>query len=326
MLRTTLIMPVYNAEKTIERAVLSVDRCLAYCTDISLIALDDCSSDSTFSILNELSITRPYLSVHRSTENVGPGKLRNSAIEMANTDFVGFLDADDEIKPEAYMNMLRINNATSSDVITFNAIVKNGGEEKFRYDFDRLVTDHDELVSLCSRGELDGSVIFSLYSKQFIDNHNIRFENWYFEDIPFAYKAMMLANQLTIHSEVCYVKHDTDGSIVNSISNKHILGLLHSCFEIYEFTRNLPKVDPQMARSDHEYCLAGYISTILEGIAKHGSLKEQHLLLELLSETLKKYNVDAYQNFLPTPKGTIANRYLTKLRQRASFQISELFD
>ena len=326
MPHTTLIMPVYNAEKTVERAVLSVDRCLAYSADISLIAMDDCSSDSTFSILNELSSSRPYLSLHRSTANVGPGELRNRAIEIANSVFVGFLDADDEINSKAYVDMLRIHNATQSDVITFNAIVKNGSDEKFRYDFDRLVKDRDELVSLCSRGELDGSVLFSLYSKQFINAHNIRFENWYFEDIPFAYKAMMLANQLTIYSEVCYVKHDTDGSILNSISDKHILGLIHSCFEIYDFTCKLPKVDPEIARSDHEYCLAGHISTILEGIAKHGSSKEQHMLLELLGETLKKYNVDAYQDFLPTPKGNIANRYLNKLRQQASFQISELFD
>ena len=97
MPHTTLIMPVYNAEKTVERAVLSVDRCLAYSADISLIAMDDCSSDSTFSILNELSSSRPYLSLHRSKANVGPGELRNRAIEIANSVFVGFLDADDEI-------------------------------------------------------------------------------------------------------------------------------------------------------------------------------------------------------------------------------------
>ena len=90
----SVIIPAYNAETTIERSVLSA---LNQKIDASLevIVVNDCSSDSTSTVLDGLSQTERGLKVIHHEENRGVAAARNSAIEVARGDWVVFLDADD---------------------------------------------------------------------------------------------------------------------------------------------------------------------------------------------------------------------------------------
>ena len=86
-MKVTVIIPTYNGEKTIERAIKSVlNQSVKIETEILI--CDDCSTDKTVSIAKELGGT-----VFVNDENSGgPNKGRNIGIKNAKGDLIAFLD------------------------------------------------------------------------------------------------------------------------------------------------------------------------------------------------------------------------------------------
>ncbi len=88
----SIILPVYNAEKTIERAINSViadTDC-----DIELIVVDDGSTDNSKSIIENL-VEKDNRIVYYRKENGGVSSARNCGLNLAQGVYTGFLDSDD---------------------------------------------------------------------------------------------------------------------------------------------------------------------------------------------------------------------------------------
>lgn len=95
----TVIIPCFNAEKTIERAVNSVLNQTLLPKKIFLI--DDCSIDNTLNIAMGLaSNSSVHIEVISLTENKGPSYARNIAWDLVTSDYIAFLDADDTWHPK----------------------------------------------------------------------------------------------------------------------------------------------------------------------------------------------------------------------------------
>lgn len=90
--RYSIIMPVYNAERTVSRAVESV-QAQTY-ADWELIAVDDGSTDSSYDVIQRYAMNDRRIKLLRQ-HNSGPGAARNLGIQHCVGDFVAFLDADD---------------------------------------------------------------------------------------------------------------------------------------------------------------------------------------------------------------------------------------
>lgn len=88
----SVIMPVYNGEKFIKRAIESV---LIQQVDFELIIIDDCSTDRTPEIIEAMAGNRSDIIVLRNECNMGAAKTRNRGIYAARGKYVAFLDADD---------------------------------------------------------------------------------------------------------------------------------------------------------------------------------------------------------------------------------------
>ncbi|KPK02906.1 MAG: hypothetical protein AMK71_00710 [Nitrospira bacterium SG8_35_4] len=100
-MKITVIIPAYNREQTIQRAIDSV-LCQSNAPE-EIIVVDDCSTDSTGEILKGYgdSLTVVTLSV-----NAGPSKARNEGIKHAGTEWIAFLDSDDCWKPDKLKNQV----------------------------------------------------------------------------------------------------------------------------------------------------------------------------------------------------------------------------
>ncbi len=92
----SVVIPVYNRENTILRAINSVLR-QTY-TNIEIIVVDDCSTDSTIDRIKSCEDDR--LKLLCLSENRGANYARNRGIEKAKGDFIAFQDSDDEWFPE----------------------------------------------------------------------------------------------------------------------------------------------------------------------------------------------------------------------------------
>ncbi len=91
----TVIVPCYNSADTLSRAVNSV--LLQTLPPAALLLIDDASTDNTREMLRELEQTFPgRVRAISLPENRGPSYARNTGWDAATTEFVAFLDADDE--------------------------------------------------------------------------------------------------------------------------------------------------------------------------------------------------------------------------------------
>lgn len=87
----TIVMPAFNAEETILRAIRSV--IVQTYQNFQLFVIDDCSIDSTREVLCGLEDTR--IIFLRNQKNIGAAATRNRGIQLAEGRFLAFLDADD---------------------------------------------------------------------------------------------------------------------------------------------------------------------------------------------------------------------------------------
>jgi teichuronic acid biosynthesis glycosyltransferase TuaG len=111
----SVIMPVYNAETWLRRAIDSV---LAQShIRLELIAVDDGSRDHSLDVLNGYAATDARVHVLRQPSNGGVAAARNAGIAAAHGDYIAFLDADDWWHPaklERQLTSMRENGALIS--------------------------------------------------------------------------------------------------------------------------------------------------------------------------------------------------------------------
>lgn len=97
----SVILPVYNRSEMLREAVDSV--LLQSHRSFEILIVDDCSTDSTPAVADELASKHPgVVRVIRQSRNSGPGPCRNRGLEQARGEFIQFLDSDDLLRPEKF--------------------------------------------------------------------------------------------------------------------------------------------------------------------------------------------------------------------------------
>lgn len=112
-------MPAYNAEKTIREAVNSV---IAQTEkDWELIVIDDGSKDNTSTILTEFAKFDSRIRFLQNEKNSGVSYTRNRAVELAEGEWIAFLDSDDMWQPEKLEKQLALSQKHPEMVICYTA-------------------------------------------------------------------------------------------------------------------------------------------------------------------------------------------------------------
>lgn len=121
-MKISVIIPVYNEEEKIKRAIRSVPAR----KDIEILVIDDGSTDNTFEVVNRLMIEEnENISVARFSDNQGVATARNYGFDMAQGEYIMMLDADDYIIPEAFDKILTFLDGT--DLVYYNLELNSGG-------------------------------------------------------------------------------------------------------------------------------------------------------------------------------------------------------
>ncbi len=102
-MKVSVIMPAYNAEKTISKSVESV--LLQSYNDFELIIVNDGSTDGTEDIIRSLAQRDPRIR-NISISNGGVSAARNVGLSKSEGEYVTFIDSDDEMEPEFIEKMI----------------------------------------------------------------------------------------------------------------------------------------------------------------------------------------------------------------------------
>ena len=218
----SVIIPVYNAEKTIARCLDSLLG-QAIADQIEIIAIDDGSTDGSLEILQSYKNEQVKV-VH--IDNIPIGQVRNFGVSTACGKYIGFVDADDYVV-DGWGPALKehINSNNNAALIAFRYYTKKTSELVESSFNQRLIARHDKICNLSVQDQYDliwGLSPFvwdKLFLRDVIISNNIQFPaTYYAEDAAFVTKFINDCSQVSIINKPLCVHVDDN----NAAMTKHI--------------------------------------------------------------------------------------------------------
>lgn len=208
MKKVSIIIPVYNAEKFIEKGIKSVLN-QTY-KNIELILINDGSRDNSLNIIKKWENEYSNIIKVFDQKNMGVGKTRNKGIEVSTGDYVTFIDADDYIDVDFIQVLL--DNALDNDVIIsgYRRIDENGNVI-----FSQKLKSNDwskfKQVTIWSK----------LYKKEFLIKNSIMFNDLKIgEDIVFSISTYVHASKINTIEYIGYNNVYNSASVTHDFSLK----------------------------------------------------------------------------------------------------------
>lgn len=199
----SVIIPVYNGVKWIERCILSV--MAQEIKNIEIICIDDGSTDGSYEKLQNLKKKYNNLVVIRQ-KNQGVSVARNTGIKNAIGKWIAFLDIDDIWLPNVLTNKkIQEWEENKVDLIAFKNCNSNEKITRFQMKAERqkqIISGGNSSIWCVS--DCMGAM---LYSKNIIDQYGIHFyeELKYGEDTIFRLTNLYLSNKIYITNDTLYV-------------------------------------------------------------------------------------------------------------------------
>ena len=116
----SVLMPVYNSEKYLSRAIDSVLK--QTFTDIELVIVDDCSTDRSSEILAKYQKKDSRVIVIRTKNNEGVANARNEGIKIVKGHYLTFVDSDDYIELNLFEKVKNIIDKTGAQLVKYSVI------------------------------------------------------------------------------------------------------------------------------------------------------------------------------------------------------------
>lgn len=175
--RYSVIIPIYNAENTLNRCLDSLLSCDYPASDRELILVNDGSADSSLSICREYSFRYDNIRVI-DKPNGGVSSARNAGLDTARGRFILFADSDDYVVPDFFRFLDEAVGNEPSDFIQFSICIDSGADKREAVLRPVHLASRDKLTphivdSIC-RKTINGPWA-KLFRRDIIEKHSIRF-------------------------------------------------------------------------------------------------------------------------------------------------------
>lgn len=236
MKKVSIVMPLYNVENCLPRAVRSVmaqDH-----DDWELILVDDGSPDHSGEIADRFHEEYPdrIIAVHQA--NAGQGGARNTGVTYATGDYLFFMDSDDEIEPDLLSFCVGRMEQEAADVIAFeyHMVNEDGGIMKTvrnPYGFSQsgdLKADKSYLL-------LQGLACIKMFRLPFYRKSGVRFlENIRYEDLLWTEQILLKAEKVIYTARPLYRYYMSQNSAMRNKDverNRELFTIMDQMFAFF---------------------------------------------------------------------------------------------
>lgn len=197
----SIIIPVYNAEKTLEKCLNSLRE--QDFKDYEVLLIDDGSQDGSFAVCREFAEkdTR-FLPVHQ--ENRGPSAARNEGLKRAAGKYLCFVDSDDYVVP-GYLSLLYAKlRETKADAIFFgyHKVDREGRILKTR--LPPTEPERYALMAALSRRDMFGYTWIKCFSREIAGESRFPEDMSLFEDEVFTCSVLEKTKSVAVLAEALY--------------------------------------------------------------------------------------------------------------------------
>ena len=301
MEQISIITPIFNGSKNLGTISKNIQHLEESDLDYELLIVDDGS------IRNERNKLRDWLSIQTSERirllqldhNSGPGTARHKGLKECQKPYLIFLDSDDTINPIKLKNILtKITPDFPLDIVHTQFAVDNTshkGSIQYEHSNSSFVGQLDN--SKCLKDFLEfkreHSVLGCIFKtdtlRQCAHNNDNLFPSGYHEDALFWWELLIHCIQTggkqLKTTELFYTKRSTQGSIINTISQKHIDGYINAWEKIMSSHFMSRDIDNVYGNS-YAIGLTALIATRLREITRHSNdIKYSSTLVESLKSS-----------------------------------------
>ena len=207
MKKVSIIVPVYNASKFLDKSIGSIIN-QTY-KNIELILINDGSKDNSYEIINNYANNYDFIKAY-TQENMGAAKTRNRGIKLSKGDYITFVDADDELE-ETYIEAL-INNSNNYDIVICGYKVFDY-DNKYLYEKKPLNNNANLLSQMSS--------VCKLYKRSLIIDNNIEFASQKVgEDMIFALNCFSKTDKINMIPNTGYLYKMNPNSVMKTLTKK----------------------------------------------------------------------------------------------------------
>lgn len=240
--KVSIIVPVYNAERYIQR-------CMHYLImqtleEIEIIVINDGSTDTSIDAVKKLAEIDGRIKIINQ-DNKLQGAARNNGLNYVRSEYVGFCDADDYVDFYYYEKLYRAAKKHDADIALAEYVRIGLSKFKPRLNIATETVNEtiNEKINVCrqNRNECPTNKI---YRTEYLRKNNVLFpEGMYCEDKLFSIKAVYYANKIVTVPKVRYFYWENPNSTVNARkTDKHVLDRIKAKQDVLAFAKekNIP--------------------------------------------------------------------------------------
>lgn len=242
----SVIVPVYNGVKTLQRCIDSIIESTV--KDIEIILVENGSTDQTLKICQAYS--DQYENIKTIVADVkGLSHARNLGMNAAKGDWIAFVDADDYISPVMYERFLRKAAEQHSDFVFGNIVL--GRAEKFEWGIDngidRNISVNEYCWNLFCVAQYKYSIVMNkLFSAELVKDFRFDETLRYTEDREFVFRVLSRVSSIGYIESPVYYYYQGNLECISKSSNIAIrIDQVHSLQKCLAFADAMFSARPQ---------------------------------------------------------------------------------
>ena len=273
----SIVIPIYNVAPYLKKCLDSV--CYQTLKEIEIICVNDSSIDNSLAIVKEYAKNDDRIKIIDFKKNQGVSIARNKGIDIAQGEYIGFMDADDYVDLDFYEKLYNIAKSENSDIA-----------KAMRFEIDILGQKKlQELNSQISLNKFNFTYQWTtaIYKNELIQSNKIRFplNLQHTEDIVFLTHCLIKANKVALINDTnyYYCRH------VNSLNSEekkqeYLPFSILACVEILNLVQNasVSEIDEE----NYAFLYRKYLTDILSKIFLLNGKNEKQEAISLFIRSL----------------------------------------
>lgn len=277
MPKVSIIVPIYNVEKYLERCINSlIGQTL---DDIQIILVNDGSTDNSGEIAKEYAIKHQDKIMYLEKENGGLSDARNYGLPYATGEYIAFLDSDDYIDKEAYKAMYDKAKQENADYL----------ECDFIWEYPNKLKE-DKRVDYKNKKEMLAFVRVVAWNKlikrEVIEKNKLEFpKGLRYEDVEFTYKLIPHLNKVS-YIDACFIHYTQRENSIANVQNartSEIFTILDNVISYYKENEFYKEYEDELEYNYARYLLCSSLKRICK-------IQDKETRTRLINETWNKLN------------------------------------